>query len=144
MTCSQMQESLGFVLAQVCKAHRAAVDVALRAQDLHVGQEMILARLWEQDGQTQSQLAETMCVEPPTVTRMIQRMEQEQSPMLLRRPDAEDARVQRVFLTERGRQIRSDVEACWGVVESQLIQGLTQEERILLRRLLLQLRDNLG
>jgi MarR family transcriptional regulator, organic hydroperoxide resistance regulator len=144
MTCLQMQESLGFVLAQVCKAHRAAVDVALRAQDLHVGQEMILTRLWEQDGQTQSQLAETMCVEPPTVTRMIQRMEQEQNPMLLRRPDAEDARVQRVFLTERGIAIRSEVEACWGVVENQLIQGLTQEERMLLRRLLLQLRDNLG
>jgi MarR family transcriptional regulator, organic hydroperoxide resistance regulator len=142
MSCSQMQESLGFVLAQVCKAHRAAVDAALRKHDLHVGQEVILARLWELEGQTQTQLADMMCVEPPTVTRMIQRMEQDH--LLVRRPDAEDARVQRVFLTERGHAIRQDVEACWGVVEAQLIRGLTQEERILMRRLLIQLRDNLA
>ncbi|MDZ4721220.1 MAG: MarR family transcriptional regulator [Roseiflexaceae bacterium] len=136
-----MQETISFALSQAGKAHRAAVDTALRAFHIHVGQEMILMRLWEQEGQTQTQLAEQLCVEPPTVTRMIQRMETEG--LLERRPDPEDARIQRVFLAPSGRALRQQIEACWDQVEAATVAGFTMEERMLLRRLLLQVRDNL-
>lgn len=142
MACVHMQETIGFALSQACKAHRTAVDAVLRAHHLHVGQEMILMRLWEQEGQTQTQLADQLCVEPPTVTRMIQRMETEG--LLERRADLEDARIQRVFLTAAGRALREQVEACWAQVEAATVVGFTTEERMLLRRLLLQLRDNLA
>jgi DNA-binding MarR family transcriptional regulator len=142
MACINMQETVSFALSQACKAHRTAVDTALRAHNVHVGQEMILMRLWEQEGQTQTQLAEQLCVEPPTVTRMIQRMEMEG--LLERRPDPEDARIQRVFLAPAGRALREQVERCWQQVEAATVAGFTTEERMLLRRLLLQLRDNLA
>jgi DNA-binding MarR family transcriptional regulator len=136
-----MHESVGLALVQACKAHRQAIDTLLRNLGLYVGQEMILMRLWEKEGQTQTQLAEQMCVEPPTITRMIQRMEQEQ--LLERRPDPNDARIQHVYLSCKGRALRAEVEQSWQRVEDQLVHGFTAEERILMRRLLLQLRDNL-
>jgi MarR family transcriptional regulator, organic hydroperoxide resistance regulator len=142
MACHETIESVGFALALACKAHRSAMDTGLRALDLHVGQEMILMRLWESEGQTQSELAEKLAVEPPTVTRMIQRMEQDK--LLIRHPDAEDARIQRVCLTPKGRELRQQVEQVWAKIEADMIQGLTQEERMLLRRLLLQVRQNLA
>ena len=139
-------ETVGYALAQACKAHRNKVSSELRAIEmgdchLHVGQEMILMQLWQQEGVTQSQLAEQMCVEPPTVTKMLQRIEQQG--LIVRRPDTHDARVSRVYLTETGRALRCQVESCWTRVEDRAMHGLSREERMLLRRLLLQVQQNL-
>lgn len=139
---SEIKESVGYALAQLCKAHRYSVDTALRAHNLRVGQEMILLELWGNEGLTQSQLVERLCVEPPTVTKMLQRMEGEG--LIERRPDPEDARVSRVFLGLQGRAIEAEVAAAWGSVERRLTAGLSGEERLLLRRLLLHARQNLG
>jgi DNA-binding MarR family transcriptional regulator len=137
-----MQETVGFAIAQLCKAHRNSVAAKLSELGLHVGQEMILMQLWEEEGLAQSQLVERMCVEPPTLTKMLQRIEREG--FVERRPDAEDARVSRVYLTERGRSLREAVEAVWHEVEAETIKGMTTEERMLFRRFLLQARTNLG
>jgi hypothetical protein len=40
--------------------------------------------------------------------------------------------------------LREQVEECWQQVEAATVAGFTTEERMLLRRLLLQLRDNLA
>jgi len=140
----QIEETVGFALAQVCKTHRYAIDGALRGIDdceLRVGQEMLLLQLWREDGVTQSQLGERLMVEPPTVTKMLQRMEGEG--MVERRSDSGDARVSRVFLSARGRALEQEVAATWRTVEEQAIAGMSEEERLLLRRLLVQMRQNL-
>ena len=140
----QIEETVGFALAQVCKTHRYAVDGALRGIDdceLRVGQEMLLLQLWREDGVTQSQLGECLMVEPPTVTKMLQRLEGKG--MVERRSDPGDARISRVFLTARGRALEQEVAATWRVVEEQATAGMSVEERLLLRRLLVQMRQNL-
>jgi MarR family transcriptional regulator, organic hydroperoxide resistance regulator len=139
---AEITQSVGFALAQLCKAHRYAVDVALREHQLRVGQEMLLIHLWANDGIPQTQIVEAMRVEPPTVTKMLQRMESEG--LVERRPDPEDARLSRVFLTSRSRALRADVEAAWRSVEEVATAGLSHEERLLLRRLLVQMRQNLA
>jgi DNA-binding MarR family transcriptional regulator len=139
---AQITETVGFAIALCCKAHRGATDAALREIGLHVGQEMILLQLWCMEGMTQTQLAERLGVEPPTVTKMLQRIEQDG--IIERRPDPEDARVSRVFLTERGRALESEVERTWRFVEARAVAGLTDEERLLLRRLLMHVRANLS
>lgn len=140
MAC--MRESVGFALAQLCKAHRYRVDAALREHGLRAGQEMILLQLWGEDGLTQSQLVERLCVEPPTVTKMLQRMEAEG--LISRRPDPDDARISRVFLAASGRCLKQQVEQSWAEVERHLTAGMTLEERVLARRLLMQMRQNLA
>lgn len=139
---SEMCDTLGFAIAQLCKAHRNRIDLVLNKHGLHVGQEMILVRLWQSEGLTQSQLAEQMCVEPPTVTKMLQRLERED--LVERRADREDARVSRVFLTKRGRELQEPVFSSWAEVEAQTVAGLTVEERLLARRLILKILENLS
>lgn len=139
-------ETVGYALAQACKAHRNSVGTELRAischdQHLHPGQEFILMRLWEEDGVTQSWLAEQVCIEPPTMTKMLQRIEQQG--LIVRRADENDARVSRVYLTPLGRSLQDAVEASWQRVETQAMDGLSREEQLLLRRLLLQVQANL-
>jgi MarR family transcriptional regulator, organic hydroperoxide resistance regulator len=140
----QIEETVGYALAQLCKTHRYAVDGALRAipdHELRAGQEMLLLQLWREDGITQSQLVERLMVEPPTVTKMLQRIEGEG--LVERRPDPDDARVSRVFLTAKGRALEQAVGVAWRTIDDQATAGLSLEERLLLRRLLVQMQRNL-
>lgn len=138
----QIQDYLGLQLLQVHRAHRARADAALNKLGLHTGQEMLLLRLWTEEGIPQSQLAASMGVEPPTVTKMLQRMEH--AGLIERRPDLDDARISRVYLTERGRALEQPVLEVWKQLEAQTVAGLSDTEQALLRRLLMQLSANLS
>jgi DNA-binding MarR family transcriptional regulator len=128
-------------MVNVAKAHRNLVAAKLANFGLHVGQELLLMHLWEENGLPQSELTERLHVEPPTVTRMLNRLEK--SGLLERRRDADDARVCRIYLTSAGWSLQEPVIQCWKQTESQLLNHLTSEEKILFRRLLLQVYSNL-
>lgn len=97
--------------------------------------------LWQQDGLTQSELVERCRVEAPTVSKTVQRMEG--LGVVIRRADERDARVSRVYLTEQGGQLREPIERLWEQVDAISTAGLSEQERILLRRLLITVRGNL-
>ncbi len=136
-----IKEKTGYTLAKVCKAHRANVGALLAEYGLHVGQEMVLSHLWKQDGLAPSELAERLGVEPPTVTNMLSRMEK--AGLLERYRDPGDARCTRVYLTEKGRELREQVERRWEAVQERAFAGITTEEEALLRDLLAKIHDNL-
>jgi DNA-binding MarR family transcriptional regulator len=138
----QIQDYLGFQLLQAHKAHRARAEAALNKLGLHTGQEMLLLQLWLEEGIPQSQLATWMGVEPPTATKMLQRMER--VGLIERRPDPEDARISRVYLTETGRALEQPVLEVWKQLEAQTVAGLSDTEQALLRRLLMQVSANLS
>jgi MarR family transcriptional regulator, organic hydroperoxide resistance regulator len=103
--------SIGYTIVQLCRTHRAAVGSRLATLGLHPGQEVILMQLWREDGQSQKQLAQRMRVQPPTVTKMLQRLET--SGIVERRESTTDARSVRAFLTQRGRDLEPQVQAIW-------------------------------
>ncbi|MDP9454966.1 MAG: MarR family transcriptional regulator [Actinomycetota bacterium] len=135
-------ETAGFALAKACKVHRASVGAALQEVGLHVGQEMVLLELWEEDGLKGGELVERLGVEPPTISRMLGRMETRG--LLERRRDPEDARSFRVYLTEGGRDLRGPVEDLWRRIEDRAFGGMSEEEKTLFKGLLSRVRENLG
>ena len=132
----------GFVLAKACRAHRTQVGAALVEVGLHVGQEMVLLELWEENGLKGGELASRLGVEPPTVSRMLGRLEG--CGLLERRRDPEDARSFRVCLTDRGRDLQGPVEDLWRRVEEKAFEGMSEDEKLLLKGLLSRVRDNLS
>jgi len=134
-------ENLDFLLAQVCRLHYIRAHQLLEGIGLYRGQPPVLHALWEQEGLTQSELAERLNVSPATMTKMLQRMER--AGFVLRMTDADDQRVSRVFLTEAGRSIKSSVESIFQTMETETFAGFTAQERDLLRRFLRQIRKNL-
>ncbi|MGH2498423.1 MAG: MarR family winged helix-turn-helix transcriptional regulator [Ktedonobacteraceae bacterium] len=134
-------ESINFLLGMICRAQRGKMSEALTGIGLYAGQEMFLWQLWRQDGLTQSQIVERMCVQPPTVSKMLDRMEK--TGLVERRPDPEDNRISRVYLTKQGHSSQRAVRDIWTNVEQRITEGLSVEERLLLRRLLLQVHENL-
>ena len=139
---STIRGSTGFALAKVCKAHRGNVSGALAEVGLHVGQEMVLVELWKQDGLRGGELAARLRVEPPTVTKMLRRMED--CGLVERSRDPEDARSFRVYLTEAGRALREPVARCWRQAEEKTLAGLSAEERQALHGILTKMCGNLN
>jgi MarR family transcriptional regulator, organic hydroperoxide resistance regulator len=136
-----IKERSGFTLAKVCKAHRANVGALLAEYGLHVGQEMVLVELWEDDGLRGGELAARLGVEPPTVTKMLRRLEG--CGLVERRQDPSDARSLRVYLTDMGRALEEPVGRCWAQVEEITLAGLNETERRSFRDLLIRVRKNL-
>lgn len=134
-------DSISFILTEVCKIRRALSDSMLNEIGLHVGQEMFFMSLLQEEGATQSEIAERLHIQRATMTNMLRRLEQ--TGLIERRGDAHDQRVLRVYLTPQGLQLRQQLQQVWHDIEDQTTQGMTPEERLLLRRLLLQVYQNL-
>jgi len=141
MSQKPLPETVSYLLAQICHSHRGYASILLAELGLHVGQEMLLLHLWQEDGLTLSQLAERLAVKPPTVTKMLERMQK--AGFVECRKDAQDQRVSRVYLSQLGKDLQTPVERVWDVLEERTLTNLTLEERLLLRRLLLQVHANL-
>jgi MarR family transcriptional regulator, organic hydroperoxide resistance regulator len=135
-----LQDYIGYKLVQIVKQLRHRAEEALNTLHLHPGQEMLLFQLWNEEGLTQSQLVENLRVEPPTITKALQRMEH--AGFIARTQDVEDARVFRVYLTPKGREIQAEVQNIWDALEAQTVKGLSEVEKALLGRLLDQIDQN--
>lgn len=134
-------DTLHVLLAQICRLKHARVQALLEALGLYEGQPAMLHTLWEQEGLTHTELARRLRVQPATITKMITRMEK--TGFVERRPDPEDRRASRVYLTEAGRDVQAEVRQIWRTLEQEAFGSFSPEERILLRRFLVQIRENL-
>lgn len=124
---SAVAETVLYQLVQHVKAHRSAFSRDLLELNIHVGQEQVLIQLWAEDGLTQTQLAERVNSTPPTLSKMLQRMEREG--LVRREREDRRGRAARVFLTKLGREMQAPVEQAWMRAEDQLIGSLTGAER---------------
>jgi DNA-binding MarR family transcriptional regulator len=109
------------------KAIRAAADAALRRHGLRLGQDHLLAVLWEDDGRTPGEIAAAVDVTTPAVTKAAARLAD--AGLLTRRRDERDNRLVRFWLTERGRALREPIEAERQALEDRITADLTAEER---------------
>ena len=141
MSQQPKSESIDFLLAQICRLHHARAHTLLEELGLYRGQPRMLFALWEQEGLTHSELAAYAHVRPATITKMLKRMEK--AGFVERRSDPADQRVSRVYLTDAGRSIQNEVEQVWRTLEDETFMGFSPEERMLLRRFFLRIRDNL-
>ena len=134
-------DTVSFHLIKLSKAYFNYLNVALSTLGLYEGQHSLLLLLWEQDGLTQSELCQRLNVEPASASKSIDRIEH--AGFIQRRPDPSDARANRIYLTEQGRTLEPQVNAILAKAEDHLVANISLEERLLLRRLILQMRDNL-
>lgn len=134
--------NIGVLLAEICRAQRSLAESGLNEFGLHVGQDRLLLGLMHDDSVGQSDLVEHLCVEPATVTKMLQRMER--AGFVERRPDELDGRASRVSLTDEGRALQEPILHMWNRLEEQMLANMTDVEQTLLRRLLMHALANLA
>ncbi|MFF0476608.1 MarR family winged helix-turn-helix transcriptional regulator [Streptomyces sp. NPDC004284] len=113
--------------SRTTKALRTLAEGAMRRHGLHLGQNLLLAALWEQDGRTPGEVAAALNVTTPTVVKMATRMTT--AGLITRRRDDRDNRLVRLWLTDAGRALQEPIEAERRSMEENVMADLTQAER---------------
>ncbi|WP_223168206.1 MarR family winged helix-turn-helix transcriptional regulator [Nonomuraea sp. SYSU D8015] len=117
---------MSYAIFQLARAHRAYAAALLRAMDLHPGQELLLMQLFDRDGQTQSELLESVGLDHSTVSKSLRRMQD--AGLLVREPAAHDRRVMVVHLTDKGRSMREPIAALWQALEETSVRNLSEQQ----------------
>lgn len=129
-----METGVNKLLTKLGIAHRVANEKAMCEIGLHAGQVQVLCSLWDRDGQSQAEIVRDLGVSPPTVNKMISRLEENE--FITSKKCPKDRRLTRVFLSGKGRKIRKAVEKEWEKLESSLLTDLSDTERLVLPLLL--------
>lgn len=128
-----LQDSLGFLINKLAHKMATELDARLKQHGVTISQWTILAVLWKHEGIAQVEIQQHLAIEGSTVTGIIQRMIREG--LIERRTDSQDRRVQRVFLTEKGRGLEEKLVPEANAVNQTALQGLSEDEQAFFLRL---------
>ncbi|WP_246000297.1 MarR family winged helix-turn-helix transcriptional regulator [Nocardioides pocheonensis] len=117
---------MSYAIFQLARAHRAYAATLLREMDLHPGQELLLMQLFDRDGQSQSELIESVGLDHSTVSKSLGRMQD--AGLLVREPSAHDRRVMLVHLTDKGRAMREPIATLWQTLEKASTRNLSEHQ----------------
>lgn len=98
--------------ARLCRSLRSRF---LLEHGLYAGQDVLLKSLAANDGQSMGSLAASLSVRPPTVTKMVNRMETQN--LVRRQASSYDNRLNLVFITEAGEALLDEVDSAWEEAE---------------------------
>jgi MarR family transcriptional regulator, organic hydroperoxide resistance regulator len=115
------------LFTRASKLMRAAADEAYSRHGVRLGQNLVLAALADEDGLTPGELAERLQVTTPTIVKMATRMET--AGLLRRTRDHKDARLVRLYLTDRGRAAHGPIEDERLRLQERALAGLSDAEQ---------------
>ncbi|MFF8828808.1 MarR family winged helix-turn-helix transcriptional regulator [Streptomyces sp. NPDC015131] len=132
---------LSHTLSRVARLHRFAAGKLLKEAGIYPGQEFVMMHLWDAGPVRQSELIKVVDLDPSTVTKMLQRLEQ--TGHVRRSPDPADRRAVLVEATPASCTLHAQVTAAWSDLEDLTLAGLDAGERAELARLLGKVEANL-
>ncbi len=136
-----MDDNIGMLLSDVSRLMRRAFDA--RARDIGVTrpQWQVLTILRRNEGINQGGLADILEVEPITVCRMVDRLQE--ADLVERRPDPADRRSWRLFLTDKAHDLVERLRPHSADLFAEALEGLDENERKDLTMSLDRMRQNL-
>ncbi|MGI9510146.1 MAG: MarR family winged helix-turn-helix transcriptional regulator [Geminicoccaceae bacterium] len=136
------ETSVGFLLHDVSRLMRAWFDERAQALGLTRAQWRVLVHLGPRQGINQTSLAEILELDNVTLSRHIDRLER--SGWLERRPDPEDRRAWRLYLSEASRPTLSKMETLAAEAQAVALADLSPDQRALFVETLVKIKENLA
>lgn len=138
-----MQKEFIFEILETARAIKREFDRRALCHGATGAQWRVLACLVRRgDGQRQVEIAETLDVEPITIGRMIDRLEE--AGLVERRADSEDRRVWRIYLTPKAAPVVAEIQKIGDQFRAQMLEGISKAEIDTAQQALAGIRDNLG
>lgn len=94
--------------------------------DITFEQGIILFELGHQDGQSQQDLAHLTAKDRTSITRLIDNMTKRG--LVIRAPDPNDRRINRIYTTSKGKEIRSRIIKTGQKLHDELLKGIEKEK----------------
>lgn len=133
--------TIGFLLKDVTRLYTRRFEERAQGLSLTLAQCKALSYLESNEGISQKRLAELTELDPMSLVRILDRMEADG--WVERRADPEDRRARSLCLTAKARPILEHIATLGKETRAEALQGLTEEERTQLMRLLTRVHENL-
>jgi DNA-binding MarR family transcriptional regulator len=137
-----MSDNLGQVLSDVSRLLRRAFDERARGIGVTRPQWQVLTMLARHEGINQGGLAELLDVEPITLCRMVDRLQE--AGLVERRPDPNDRRAWLLFLADKAGGMLDELRPLGLNLFEEAMNGLDDAEREALLTMLKRVRTNLS
>jgi len=137
-----MEDNIGSMVAQVARLMRRAFDERAREIGVTRPQWQVLSLLELHAGINQGGLADILEVEPITLGRMIDRLQE--ADLVERRADPADRRAWRLFLTAKGEGLMQLMRPYAHATIEHMLDGIDDSARGQLRQTLDRMRSNLS
>lgn len=133
-------ETIPFEIAETAHALRKAFDRIAVGLGVTRAQWKVLFRLARQPGLRQIELADILDVEPITLTRIIDRLEE--ASLVERIADPADRRAWRLHVTDKAQPLIEKLKAVGAELVEQAFAGIDPKEIEIARRVLVRAREN--
>jgi MarR family transcriptional regulator for hemolysin len=137
-----MDSNFAFEVAETALVLRREFDRRAAEFGVTRAQWRVLARLARQDGLRQVELAEALDVEPITLCRMLDRLEE--AGLVERRADEEDRRAWRIHLTAQAGPLIETLHAIAENFLADALSGIAEAEQARVRDVLARVRANVA
>lgn len=104
-----LKRALMAQLVETSRLLRNHIDQRAKGRGTTRAQWIVLFRLRQQEGLSQVDLADVLELQPISLVRLLDRLVEYK--LLERRPDPNDRRVNKLFLTAKGRQLVDDLDS---------------------------------
>jgi|SRR5689334_3544399 len=133
-------ETLPFEIGETAHALRKAFDRRAVGLGVTRAQWKVLFRLTRQPGLRQIELAEMLEIEPITLSRIVDRLEE--SHLVERRPDPSDRRAWRLHVTAQAQPLIAKLRGVADDLAADAFEGIDQQDIETARRVLSRIREN--
>jgi len=135
-----LDDSIGFVINQTGRRMSQLLAQRFAPWEMTTEQWSLLARLREEDGISQKELAFRVGKDQTNVTRILDQLERKE--LVVRRPNPDDRRSFLAYVTEEGRRIYERLAPLERQVVAEATEGLSDGDIAKLKELLLRVADN--
>jgi DNA-binding MarR family transcriptional regulator len=137
-----MSDTIGFLLNDTARLFRRAFNARTRDSGITALQWRLLIYLRRHEGIRQGPLADLIEVEPITLSRMIDRLEE--AALVERRADPSDRRAWLLYLAPGAEELLTAMRATTDALNAEATEGLSAAEREQLAALVERVRANLS
>ena len=127
LTPEELKRSFGFLMHDVSRLMRKSFDRRASVIGLTRSQWRVLAHLSRNEGVKQAGLAEILEIKPITLARLLDRLGA--NGWVERRPDPNDKRARRLFLTDKARPILVELREVALSVREEALSGFDAAEQ---------------
>jgi MarR family transcriptional regulator, organic hydroperoxide resistance regulator len=134
-TCAveSIETCISFISSKAAQTVSRLARVRLAESNVTPVQFALLQAVWQQQGQTASELSLYLVIDSATITGVIERLHKMGA--LRRRSDADDRRVTRIFLTRSGHALVAVLQAKMDALNAELAEAFGGEAETLWRLL---------
>jgi DNA-binding MarR family transcriptional regulator len=136
------RETLGFLMVDVTRLLRRAFKQRLEGSDLTLAQARALVYIFHQEGVRQVELADQLEVQPITLARLIDQLEEME--LVVRKPDPTDRRAHLIYLTEAAQPHLDAIEDVSAAIRKDATRDFSEQEITVLMSALQKIRSRLS